>query len=325
MLYLIYGLLLSFGFNTAFSHTSNAAIANWFVKKRSRAFAIYTLGAGIGGTIGVSLLSRLIVNFGWRYAAVAAGIAVLVVCLPLALTVKHKPEQCGLLPDGIAQEAGQTHKDDASATANVVSEPDFTLKEALKTSSFWVYTLGAVFRSVLLSSIVVHEIPHLMNVGFTEQVAGDILALMTFVSIPGRIVFGWAGDYFPKKYLLSISHILQAAGLYIFANVTSMEQAYLFVLFYGLGYGGAIPLVTAIRGDMFGRKSFATISGIVMPITTLGGVVGPIFAGYVFDVTLSYQLAFYAFTVTALLAAVTFLFVKAPKKSTKTEDMSPTH
>jgi MFS family permease len=99
-------------------------------------------------------------------------------------------------------------------------------------------------------------------------------------------------------------------GIFVFSQATGVVHAYAFVVIYGIAYGGAIPLLYAFRGELFGRKRFASISGLAAPFRMIGSVVGPIFAGYVYDVYGNYRLAFYVFTVLALMASVTFLLVR---------------
>ena len=91
-----------------------------------------------------------------------------------------------------------------------------------------------------------------------------------------------------------------------------MGLLYLFVVVYGLGYGGAVPLSVALRADLFGRRNFATISGLTMPFTMVGTVTAPLFAGYLYDTTQSYTLAFYIFIVMIAVAGVLFLFIRRP-------------
>jgi MFS family permease len=95
-----------------------------------------------------------------------------------------------------------------------------------------------------------------------------------------------------------------------------MWQVYLFVFVFALGYGAA-PLDMAMVGEYFGRKNFATIQGIRGPITAAGFMAGPIYAGYIFDVTRSYHLAFLTFIVIYFLAEIVFFFAKPPKRAAR--------
>jgi OFA family oxalate/formate antiporter-like MFS transporter len=109
--------------------------------------------------------------------------------------------------------------------------------------------------------------------------------------------------------LLFLLCLQQGLGLFIFVNARSIELLYLFVLVYGLSYGGVIPLTQAIRADLFGRRNYATISGVSMSFTTVGTVTAPVLAGLLYDSTQSYALAFYIFIVLIVASGALFLFL----------------
>lgn len=170
-----------------------------------------------------------------------------------------------------------------------------------------------MLRASVLSAIVVHQIPHLVDIGIDYQIAATVLGGMILMSIPGRLAFGWIGDIFDKRYLLFICCLLQAIGMWIFINANTIAMLYLFVVVYGLGYGGVIPLMHGFRADLFGRKIFATIMGISTAITILPTVGAPILLGHLYDVTQSYQSGFYILLVLIFLSGFVFLMVRRPK------------
>jgi MFS family permease len=314
MLYLVYGGLLSIGHNTGFMHAMGALVAQWFFKKRGRAMSIYTMSAGIGGAFIVPLLAKSITLYGWRTTALLCGLSYIVIGLPLTYLVKNKPEDMGLLPDGETPSSLGTETP-LDPRTDLESEPDLSARELLRTKTFWTLMLGESFRSFLLGSLVLHQIPYLVSIGIPGETAATILGLMITLSIPGRLIFGSLGDYRSKRLLLVLAMTLQAGGIFIFSQATGVLHAYAFVIIYGIAYGGAIPLLYAFRADLFGRKRFASISGFVSLFKMVGSVVGPIFAGYIFDIYGDYRFAFNVFTVLALLSAVTFYFVR-PLKNT---------
>jgi MFS family permease len=335
MFYLVYGVFIATGFSMAFFQAPQAMVANWFFRKRARAIAVLAIGAGAGGAILVPAMGGFMGAVGWRWTAVTVGALMLVGGIPLALTLTDRPEEVGQVPDGLPP-AGQPQaaSDPKAMPAGPVErakaaepeEPEFTIAQAVRTSSFWTLLLAMAFRSSILSSIVVHQIAHLEDIGIARHTAESVLGFMILMSIPGRALFGWLGDRFPKQHLLAISSVLQGIGIFVLANATGLAYVWPFLLFYGLGYGGAIPLTQALRADLFGRKAFPVVSGLIMPATTIGGVIGPIFAGYVYDVTDSYRIAFYTFVVLILLSGLTFLFVRQPKQplpTTSPADASP--
>jgi MFS family permease len=322
MFYLVYGVLIATGFGMGFFLAPQSMVTNWFQRRRGQALAYLAIGAGLGGATLVPAMGALMGAVGWRWTAVAVGALMWAGGIPLALTLKNQPEDVGQLPDGVptqsAPGAGNDPRSAQPAAAEEAGsadpeEPEFTLRQVLRTSAFWTLVLAMAFRSCILSSIVVHQIAHLEDIGVARHTAESALGFMILMSIPGRMLFGWLGDRFSKQHLLAASSVLQAIGIFILANATSLAHVWPFLVFYGLGYGGAIPLTQALRADLFGRKAFPMVGGIIMPATTLGSVTGPVFAGWAFDATHSYRIAFYSFVVLILLSGLTFLFVKAPK------------
>jgi MFS family permease len=324
MFYVIYGVFIATGFSMGFFQASQAIVANWFFRKRAQALSYLAVGGGLGGAALVPALGAFMGMAGWRWTAVAVGLLMWVVGIPLAMILRNRPEDMGQVPDGLPSRNEAQAADDPvlppqapveRAEVSERQEVEFTVGQALRTSTFWTLVLAMAFRSSILSSIVVHQIAHLEDIGIARHAAETMLGLMIAMSIPGRLLFGWLGDRFSKQHLLAFSSVLQGIGIFIIANATSLAYVWPFLLFYGLGYGGAIPLTQALRADLFGRKVFATVGGLIMPFTTLGGVAGPIFAGYVYDVTDSYRIAFYTFVVLILLSGLTFLFVRPPRQA----------
>ena len=226
-LYLIFALVLSLGANLGFMHATSAAVAKWFFRKRGRALSFLITGNGVGGAVLVPVIGWLIIRFGWRVVATIIGIATLAIPLPLSLIVRSTPEDMGLRPDGEAEKGEVPPSDEeyslASSADSVASEDvNLTVREAMKTRAFWVYVASMMFRSCILSSLVVHQIPHLTDIGIDGQTAANILGLMVAMSIPGRFVFGWLGDRFSKRALLFLLWSIQGIGICIFINASTL-------------------------------------------------------------------------------------------------------
>jgi MFS family permease len=186
---------------------------------------------------------------------------------------------------------------------------DFSLREALSSLTFWMLILANGARSVAMTSIIIHQVVYLTEVRNIPLVqAGAALGAMVTVSLIGRISFGFMGDRIDKRYLLIVTYLLQAVGIYILMGVTSMPRLWLFVVLYGIAYGGAIPISMAIVGEYFGRLRYATIRGFMQLFLMPATVVGPIYAGWVYDTTNNYQIAFTSF-IGALLVGTVFVFL----------------
>jgi MFS family permease len=309
MLYLVYGGILSIGYNMGFTHGLSTLITNWFIKKRTRAMGLYALAAGIGGALIVPLISKSMVLYGWRTTAILCGLAFWVVGLPASYLFRNSPEEMGLLPDGLSP--GDYIDPETGESKVVDDEPEISTKDALKSVTFRRLLLAESLRTFLLGSIVLHQIPHLISIGLSADTAGGILGMMIFASIPGRVLFGFLGDRIKKNKLLAVTMIIQGIGVLVLAFASNIIHVYAFVVIYGLTYGGCIPLLMAFRGDIFGRKNFAQMSGIMSPFRMIGNVIGPVLAGYLFDVTGSYKVAFVSFAALAVMSGISFYFVKS--------------
>jgi len=181
-----------------------------------------------------------------------------------------------------------------------------------RTRAFWTYGVALMLRACILSGLVVHQIPHLVDMGIDYVAAAGVLGTMVLMSIPGRLILGWIGDIFDKRYLLFAVCLIQAVGIWIFINATNLGMVYLFVVVFGLAYGGAIPLTLGLRADLFGRKIFATIGGIIVAMTSVATVAAPVVLGYLYDVSQSYQVGFYTLMVLVSLSGFVFLLVRKP-------------
>ena len=104
---LLYAGWMSIGYNTGFGHASMASVNAWFIRKRSRAFSVFSVGAG-GSGLTVLLLGYWVDTFGWRPAAFFAGVGIFIIVVPLSLLLRHKPEQYGYVPDGEDKEDDRT-------------------------------------------------------------------------------------------------------------------------------------------------------------------------------------------------------------------------
>jgi len=313
--YLIYGILLSAGMSAMLYIPAWTVIAKWFKKRLSRALAVLATGAGLGGLICAPAAAFLIKYYGWRAAFVVFGFTIWIVVIPLAFLVKNSPEEMGLRIDGEEaedEEEGKKHSKDSLSADQAVAptQVDFTLKQALMSSSFWMLSLSFFFQGVSHSTVTVHMVPALTDVGIPMTKAAYSIGLLTFVSIIGRLGFGYLGDYLSKRYLFIATYAFMGAGLLVLTNARTMPMVYLFIFLFGVGFGGNVPLMPAIRTEYFGRSALGAIQGFMAPIMMLAGAIGPIVAGYIYDRTGSYHISFLATGVLTFFAAVAMFFAR---------------
>jgi len=315
---------LALGMSLGSYMPANALVARWFIKKRSRAITLSALGAGIGGIL-IPLITMGIFVFGWRTSLVIVGIAAWAVCLPLNYFVKDSPETVGYLPDGEVPSPLPEPKDTPGGySTNAAGEAEtksttgeLSVKKALKTGSFWLIGLVSLFQQLGTSAVFVHIIPYLESVSFPTMQAAFTVTGMAICSVVGRLVFGFLGDLISKRYLLTIALALQTAGLFILSliDVSRVWLLVVFMLVYSPGYGAPIVLRPALQADYFGIKNFGTIMGLISLVSLAGGLTSPIVAGWIFDTTGGYQLAWRMFALVSV-PAIPFMLLARPPKTT---------
>jgi len=303
-------LMLSLGFSMAAGIPQYTAIANWFKKRRSLAFGLLTTGFGASGLL-TPVIALTIRSVGWRETMFLLGPIILAIGIPLSFVIRDQPQSYGTQADGVI-----TAKNLPDVPA-FQEEKEFTLKECLKTKTFWLLLLYTFCVQFAFSTIPVQLMSHLINVGISEKLAALTMAGYSLTSLVGRLFISWLGDTYSKKRLLMISATMQAFGFFIYANIGSAWMIIPFIILYGPGFGATVPLLPGIQADYFGVRSFASIRGMMSIAFAVPGVVAPVFAGWIFDLYHSYTIAFQIYAALAALSIV--VLMRIPNKKYQSE------
>lgn len=312
--YLIYGVLLSAGMSAMLYLPAWSAIAKWFRRRLSMAMALLASGAGFGGIICAPAAAYLISQYGWRIAFIIMGVTIWIIVIPLAFVVRNSPEEMGLEPDGDPPARAIDDLDERETFGkNGQVDPDhadYSLKQALSSPTFWILSLAFFFQGLSHSTVIVHTVPALTDAGIPMEKAALSIGLLTLVSVIGRLSFGFLGDHFTKRYLFMVTYSMMGCGVLVLMNARGMGMVYLFIFLFGVGFGGNVPLMPAIRTEYFGRASLGKIQGFMNPISMIAGATGPVFAGYIFDNTGSYRISFLLTGLMTFGAVITMFFAR---------------
>ena len=283
------------------------ALVSWFRRRRALALSISSSGMAVGGIL-VQLVALALTRWGWRATAFVSGLLVLLVGIPLAQVVRHRPEAFGEQPDGGPPD-GSTR--DPGRAVPVVN---FTAREAVRTRSFWLISLGHGAALLVVSAVMVHLIVHVTErLGYSLQQGASVLALMTVVQLVAQLGGGWAGDRYSKRLIVVACMIAHAIALLFLAHATAFWMLVAFAVLHGTAWGIRGPLMSAIRADYFGAASFGTISGISSMIVMLGMMAGPLVAGIAADYAGSYVPGFQALAALAALGSLCFVAATPPR------------
>lgn len=308
----VYLFVVSVGSSTSFMQASTTAINTWFARRRGIAMSINSAAFRLGGAFMVPLLSVAVLRWGWETAALWVGIGMLALIAPLSILFKRSPESIGLGPDGDPLPKQVSGSDAESNSAEITAtDDDWTAKDAIRTRAFWVLALGTVLRMSVHGTIFVHFVPILVWKGETQQTAANLIGLVALISVPLILYFGWLSDRLGRQKLLAGCYLSAASSLLLLNVVDGTWPILLaMILFTGTEIGSGLNW--ALVGDLFGRRRFATIRGLLSPIYNVALFSMPILAGWVKDETGSYELVLIAGGVIMIAAALTFLTIRKP-------------
>ena len=310
---LVYLFVISLGSSTSFMQASTTAINTWFSRNRGVAMSINSAAFRLGGAFMVPLLSVAVLRWGWETAAMWVGIGMLVFIAPLAFVFKRSPESIGVGPDGDPLKEEKSHQTINQGEIRD-SENEWTAKQAVRTSAFWTLALGTVLRMSVHGTIFVHFVPILVWKGESQQMAANLIGLLALCSVPMILFFGWLSDRIGRQRLLGGCYFSAACSLLLLTMVDGPWPIFTaLLLFAGTEIGSGLNW--ALVGDLFGRKRYATIRGLLSPIYNLALFTTPVAAGWIKDETGSYEIVLLSGTGLLIAAALTFLTIKKPTHS----------
>jgi len=302
-LYLFYGTVAGIGIS-CIDVLPLTTIARWFVRRRGMMSGIAKAGAGVGILILPLVVTWLISSYGWRDSFSIIGIGALVFTVAVAQFLRRDPAKMGLRPYGA----------DTAAVPNLSSANEgFSLRRAIRTRQFWALCLTYILIIFCGDAILVHIVPHAVDLAIAPASAAGILAVIGGVSIAGRFIMGSAGDRIGNRWAMIICFVILALTFLWLQVANELWMLYLFAIVYGFAHGGLFTLMSPWIAELFGLNSHGAIFGTVGFVGTVGGALGPVLFGRIFDVTRSYQLAFWACTVISVVAIILVLFVKPVK------------
>lgn len=280
-LYLFYGLIIGIGMS-GWWPTLLPLIARWFVKRRGVMTGIVASGIGLGTMIVPPLANWLISSYDWRIAYITTGIASLVLVAVAVQFLKHSPRQLGLVPYG--EEVAKENQD--------MQLSGLPFPEVVRRRQFWMLFVMYLCHGFFLFTIMVHIVPHAIELGISATGAAYILAIIGWISFISRIVMGGIADQIGNRQCLVISFIVMSLTLLWLLVASEAWMFYLFAAVFGFSYAGLSSLQSLIAAEFFGLRSLGVIVGSLTFGFTVGGAIGPAVAGGMFDVIGSYIAVF---------------------------------
>ena len=299
------GLIAAIGSSATAAPVAATVATRWFEKHRGLVLGINGAGMAAGQLVVLPLAMALVAWFGWRGAffALGAGLIVLVVPITAAL-IRNDPSERGVLAYGATEPPRAMTAAQEAAERTPVSEAIRTWPFILLCGSFWV--CGYSTFGVILA----HFIPHATDHGFQAHQAAEALGIMGAMNIVGTIASGWLCDRYGPKVPLALYYLFRGVSLFFLPYVDSVTGLFAFAALFGLNFISTVPATTTLTARIYGRYSVGELSGWIFASHQLGGALGSIASGWLFDRTGDYTMAFFAAGGWAVLATAMVLAIR---------------
>ena len=304
-LYLFYGVVVGIGLSSI-DIIPLSTTARWFVRRRGMMTGIAKVGTGTGQFAIPLVASMLIAAYGWQTSYIIIGAVAMVLLISVGQLLRRDPARMGLLPDGDREIQTESSKP---------AETGFSMHEALRTRQFWTICLVYLATMFCLLIIMVHIVPHATDMGISSTAAAGVLAAIGGISMAGRFATGVAIDRIGNRLSMVICFILLILVLLWLQMARELWMFYLFAVVYGFAHGGLFTAISPIVAEYFGLRAHGALFGIVFFSSMVGGAIGPVLAGHIFDTTGSYTIAFWACTAVSAFALLLVLSLRQARPS----------
>ncbi|MBL7763286.1 MAG: MFS transporter [Chitinophagaceae bacterium] len=272
-------------------------ISRWFTKTRGKAMGIAYLGVGIGGVLVPQIAKRLNAHLGWRHSLMILGVMMVLISFPVTWFAKDNPDN----------------------SVKEIDKPDskIPIGDVLKKRSFYLLLIGSVCSIAAVSGTIQHlKLFFSLDLNYTQSQSANVLSLILFSSILGRLFMGWLADRIPKKFVMVLIYILVAASIPLLYFASSPGVIYVFAFLFGVALGGDYMIIPLMTAEIFGIKTLGRVMGIILTTDVISDALSPMLVGWLRDNSGSYFTGFAALISLAIVGTITVLFLPGkPKQS----------
>ena len=309
--YLLF-MVLFLGISGMSGIVTTTMVGNWFILKRGNALGLAAAGVSLSGVVMPAAALAIINTSGIFSAFVWVSVAILFVA-PLAwFFIRTRPEDHGLLPDGVRHEQGVVRDAEPFIDRSPVMPAHWSFPMVIRDRTFW--TIGVAYGLSMASVLgVMFQLkPRFSDVGFDAVTAMRFMAATALVGTAGKYLWAFMCDRFPSKYVVAALLFLNAAGLCIGLMHPSLPVVIIFITMYGFAMGGVVSTQPVMIAEYFGREAYPSVGRYVGLIVGINCIGYPIM-GWSFDITGSYDAAYYVFIMLNLISMILIMTLKKPR------------
>ena len=315
----LYGVVMTLGANCLGLVVFVPILSRHFVRRRGLAISIVQSANGIARGISAPLVQLAISLIGWRTTYLVQAGLMAAVALPLAAMFRR------------AEPRPRQQHDDTIALAEPgprppPAPPGWTLGEAVRTPHFWLLFAVYLFTGLGSFFVSLHQLAFAVDIGFDKLYAAQVLGIGAFLAVPGIVLTGSLSDTLGREVSAILAYGFSIVGAACALLITSPDQhllLWLHACFFGLTWGARGPAITAKTADLFPGPHLGAILGVITIGSGLGAAIGSWGAGFVFDLTGSYRVAFTLSIVSYLCGVVAFWALRRPPVRRAVSSLGP--
>ena len=295
---LLYGVVMTLGANCISMVVFAPLISRLFVARRGMAMSMLQSANGFGRAISAPIAQLMVSEVGWRSAYLLQAGVMAVLILPLAALFRG---------------AEQTPM--AKPVADSAPQRDWSVAQAMRTRHFWLLFVVYGLTSIGSFLVSLHQLAFAVDRGFDPLYAAFVLGLGSLLALPGVILTGTISDYIGREGAAILAYAISIIGVAAALLIDNADQHLLFWLhacFFGITWGARGPAITAKTADLFGGPRLGTILGMITIGSGLGAGLGAWGAGFLFDLTGSYQIGFMLSVAAYTIGACVFWALRKP-------------
>jgi MFS family permease len=288
--YLLYGLVMSFGLAAASPVLATSLVGRWFTQKRGLAMSMATSGSAFGQLLIVPVAAWIMLMTSWQMTYRVLAVALLLVALPLtAIFLRDAPPTLG--------------------TETPKPEEGLTLRDAIVRPPFWILAFGFAVCGWTMAFPNTHFLAYADDMGMSVLHAANTVSVTAIFSILGSVLLGLAADRYARTGVLALTYALRGAAFLLLLLLPAGNLLYVYGLVLGISWTATTPLTAAIAADRYGPKHLGVIFGSMFTFMNLGFGIGSVLGGIIFETTGGYNIALLLNVALGVIAAVTVSLV----------------
>jgi len=292
---------------------STNLVSQWFSRRRGTALSIASLGFAAGNAFYPPLVQFMIDRIGWRMCWIWLGIFVIALIIPVAgIMIVNKPEDMGLAPDGDRQQPPRESEEESEVNG---LDHGYTLKEALRTVTFWVLAVAISIPSMLITGLIFHQISYFEGQGLDAQSAANIFPILAVSMVLFTVLYGQLLDRFKTNYVVATGIFTMAVVMWVLLIADTTFLAGVYAVALGAASAATMTNTSYVWPRYFGRKHLSGIQGIAYTVCITGAAIGPMPFGIAYDVLGGYHEAVLWLSLLPVVFGLAVCFTRPPRKA----------